>query len=257
MQETLRLRLVPVCEDHVPLLVELDSDPDVKRFVDGGKPSSIAEAERFVSSSIGHRWVALSRSTDEFVGWFGLVPSSATERELGYRLRRSHWGMGFATEGSVALRDYAFEVLGVDRVWAQTMSVNIASRRVLEGWAVVRSHVLRGLAGADRRQRSGRLGVRAVADRLERRSCHSDCSIGSAARAAQADIEWGGRQRGLGVAGSQRFAVRLAGRLFRVARMPTECRDLRPHVSPTRARLSARRCDGCERVCVDTPARFG
>ena len=132
MQETLRLRLVPVCEDHVPLLVELDSDPDVKRFVDGGKPSSIAEAERFVSSSIGHRWVAVSRSTDEFVGWFGLVPSSATERELGYRLRRSHWGMGFATEGSVALRDYAFEVLGVDRVWAQTMSVNIASRRVLE-----------------------------------------------------------------------------------------------------------------------------
>ena len=96
-----------------------------------------------------------------------------------------------------------------------------------------------------------------MADRLERRSCHSDCSIGSAARAAQADIEWGGRQQGLGVAGSQRFAVRLAGRLFRVARMPTECRDLRPHVSPTRARLSARRCDGCERVCVDTPARLG
>jgi RimJ/RimL family protein N-acetyltransferase len=54
------------------------------------------------------------------------------EVELGDRLRRSAWGMGYATEGSRALVDRAFAEPGVRRVYAETMAVNVASRRVLE-----------------------------------------------------------------------------------------------------------------------------
>jgi len=52
--------------------------------------------------------------------------------KLGYRLRRSAWGKGYATEGSRALIQRGFTELGVERVVASTMVVNIASRRVME-----------------------------------------------------------------------------------------------------------------------------
>jgi RimJ/RimL family protein N-acetyltransferase len=52
--------------------------------------------------------------------------------ELGYRLRKSAWGHGYATEGSRALIAKGFTEFGVRRVYATTMSVNTASRRVLE-----------------------------------------------------------------------------------------------------------------------------
>ena len=45
---------------------------------------------------------------------------------------RSAWGKGYATEGSRALIRKGFTELGVRRVWAQTMAVNLASRRVME-----------------------------------------------------------------------------------------------------------------------------
>ena len=54
------------------------------------------------------------------------------EVELGYRLRRSAWGKGYATEGSRALIHKGFTELGVRRVVARTMAVNTASRRVME-----------------------------------------------------------------------------------------------------------------------------
>ncbi|MGA8257214.1 MAG: GNAT family N-acetyltransferase, partial [Nocardioides sp.] len=52
--------------------------------------------------------------------------------ELGYRLRTAAWGRGYATEGSRALLAHAFDTVGLDRVWAETMAVNRGSRGVLE-----------------------------------------------------------------------------------------------------------------------------
>jgi len=59
----------------------------------------------------------------------GLDPSDV---ELGYRLLPSAWGRGLATEGARLLVRRAFADLGVHRVVATTMAVNVASRRVLE-----------------------------------------------------------------------------------------------------------------------------
>ena len=80
-------------------------------------------------------WAAIERSSGEFVGWFHFRPESddaPDHIELGYRLRRSAWGKGYATEGSRALIEKGFVELGVERVFAATMVVNVASRRVLE-----------------------------------------------------------------------------------------------------------------------------
>jgi RimJ/RimL family protein N-acetyltransferase len=132
---TERLRLRPIELADVDRLVTLDSDPEVMRYINGGAPTPRDEAERIVARSLGHRWLAFEPQDDDrdaFVGWFGLRPSAGRDRELGYRLRRACWGRGLATEGARALVDLAFTHLDTSRVWAQTMTVNTASRRVME-----------------------------------------------------------------------------------------------------------------------------
>ena len=125
-------------------LVSLDGDPEVMRLLTGGRPTprDVVEHELLPGLLEDYdrlapfgTWAAVERSTGEFIGWFALDPADGDERgevELGYRLRKSAWGKGYATEGSRALVDKAFAELGVQRVHADTMAVNTASRRVLE-----------------------------------------------------------------------------------------------------------------------------
>jgi RimJ/RimL family protein N-acetyltransferase len=141
--ETERLTLRPITMDDVEVLVELNADPDVMRFINGGLPVAREEIVEAVHEHLGHRWLAFEQSTDAVVGWFALVPTGNDERELGYRMHRSMWGKGYATEGSKALIDLAFTELGAPRVWAQTMTVNTRSRAVMErcGMRFVRTFV--------------------------------------------------------------------------------------------------------------------
>ena len=142
--ETERLVLRRFTGADVDYLFDLDSDPEVMRFLTGGKPTPrevirdetlpriLHYYERFAGFGF---WAAIERSTGDFLGWFEFRPqegSGTDEAELGYRLRRSAWGRGYATEGSRALIRKGFSELGVRRVVAETMAVNIASRRVME-----------------------------------------------------------------------------------------------------------------------------
>jgi RimJ/RimL family protein N-acetyltransferase len=142
--ETKRLVLRRFTEDDVYNLVELDSDPDVMHFINGGRPTPRREIESDVLPAFlayydrfaGYGfWAAIEKSTGRFVGWFHFRPANAAhpdEVELGYRLHRSAWGKGYATEGSRALIHKGFAEFGVQRVVAFTMVVNVASRRVME-----------------------------------------------------------------------------------------------------------------------------
>jgi RimJ/RimL family protein N-acetyltransferase len=127
-------------EDH---LVSLNSDPEVMRYITGGQPvpgrDEIRDEILPFNLAAYHRhpgfgtWAADDIRTDGFLGWFHLRPRRSDGRiDLGYRLRRSAWGKGYATEGSRALIDKGFNEHDIDRVVAETMTVNLASRRVLE-----------------------------------------------------------------------------------------------------------------------------
>lgn len=127
-----RLLLRPIELGDADTLVELDSDPQVMRYLTGGRPSTRIEVEATIAARLGARWMAYERSDGAFVGWFGAVPFGDDEYELGYRLRRAAWGRGLATEGTLALIDETFGRFGARRVIAQTMAVNVRSRRVME-----------------------------------------------------------------------------------------------------------------------------
>ncbi len=130
----------PADVDH---LVALDADPEVTRFLTGGRPTPRRTVVEEVLPRVLHRhpatgrpdfWVAEQRGTGEFLGWFEFrhLDDDGAGAELGYRLRHAAWGRGLATEGARALVADGFAGPLVQRVTASTMTVNTASRRVLE-----------------------------------------------------------------------------------------------------------------------------
>jgi RimJ/RimL family protein N-acetyltransferase len=129
---TPRLELRLVTPDDVDTLVELDSDPEVVRYITGGVATTRDAVAASIARRSGAQWMAYERSTRAFVGWFALDASPGGDYEIGYRLRRAAWGRGLATEGAQALITFAFDQLGARRVWAQTMAVNRRSRGVME-----------------------------------------------------------------------------------------------------------------------------
>ena len=140
-----RLLLRPFTADEADLLIELDSDPAVMRFLSGGEPTEPALVRELVLPSVlaGYeRWdgrfglfAAHEKDGGAFVGWFCLRPERdgpLDEVELGYRLRQDAWGKGYATEVAAALVDKAFSELDVQVVWGATMFLNRASQKVME-----------------------------------------------------------------------------------------------------------------------------
>ncbi len=151
--ETDRLVLRRFTAADADNLYHLDHDPAVMRFLSGGKPTPRAVIEdeilplyfqcyeRFAGFGF---WAAIEKSSETFLGWFEFRPpdgGSPDAVELGYRLRRAAWGKGYATEGARALIRKGFIDLGVQCVFAETMAVNSASRRVMEkaGLTLVRT----------------------------------------------------------------------------------------------------------------------
>ena len=141
--ESDRLVLRRFTRDDLESIVELDSDPEVKRYIDNGAPVDRTELAEMLEWWLGWYdriarygfWAAIEKSTGDFLGWFHLRPGDGAgplEPELGYRLRREAWGQGYATEGSKALSTRRSPSLASTRVYATTMAVNTASRRVME-----------------------------------------------------------------------------------------------------------------------------
>jgi|SRR5215472_1338040 len=156
-------------------LAALHGDPAVMRYIDDGRPvpRDVVAAEtlpailrEYGELPDGLGCFAATEKTGELpVGWFGLRPPSSIgltpetstgsaqatgtgldhaargTAELGYRLFPACWGRGYATEGAQALVRRGFTELRLDRVVATTMTVNTASRRVLEkaGLSLVRT----------------------------------------------------------------------------------------------------------------------
>lgn len=81
-------------------------------------------------------YAVVERSSREVMGYCGLFyfpdVGGQPEVEIGYRLVRSAWGRGYATEAAQAVRDYAFQKLGIKRLIAMIDPSNIASLRVAE-----------------------------------------------------------------------------------------------------------------------------
>jgi RimJ/RimL family protein N-acetyltransferase len=70
----------------------------------------------------------IEKSSGRWVGRRGpWHPDGWPEAEVGWGIAREHWGKGYAAEGAAAAMDYAFDVLGWDRVIHCIDPENLAS----------------------------------------------------------------------------------------------------------------------------------
>lgn len=135
--QTATLTLRPCCPGDRVDFIELERDPEVMHFLNGGAVDHERTDPKDVTflmprGTEPYVWTARRTVDGEFVGWFCLFPDSETLAEIGYRLRRKHWGQGLATQGAAALVDWGFRAAGYDRITACTLAVNQGSRRVME-----------------------------------------------------------------------------------------------------------------------------
>jgi RimJ/RimL family protein N-acetyltransferase len=150
--ETERLALRQFAESDADNLLALERDAEVMRHL-GRKPLADAEAcRRHIVSSVlpyydrpgGHGvWAVLEKTSGEFIGVCSLKPAldaryaagmgfAAGEVEIGFGLRHSSWGRGYATEVVRALVHRALGEMTAQSVVASVSVANAGSIRVLE-----------------------------------------------------------------------------------------------------------------------------
>jgi [ribosomal protein S5]-alanine N-acetyltransferase len=125
--------------EDLPLARSLWGDMEVSRFIGG--PFSEAQIQQRLSREIScmdansvQYWPVFSLADAEFAGCCGLRPYEPAERiyELGFHLRPSHWGKGFAMESARAVISRAQNSLEASALFAAHHPKNLASRKVIE-----------------------------------------------------------------------------------------------------------------------------
>lgn len=149
---TARLRLRPFNDLDEDALFALHCNVNVMRYWDAPPWSERVRAEQFVAAcreiaeaGTGAR-LAVDRVSDgTFIGWCSLTRWNPTHRSasMGYCFDDAVWGHGYATEAAKAVLQWAFDVLEVNRVQAETDTRNVASARVLEKLGFAREGTLR------------------------------------------------------------------------------------------------------------------
>jgi RimJ/RimL family protein N-acetyltransferase len=139
--ETDRLRLRSfILDDLDDYHAQIYSDPDVTRFLPGGKPRPKDRTQAVLEFSIQHGWEhgftlwALVRKVDSvFLGHCGLIYIHDTQVvELAYAIGKGFWGQGYTTEAAQASLRYGIETAHLDQIIALAEPENLASQRVMQ-----------------------------------------------------------------------------------------------------------------------------
>ena len=154
--ETTRLLLrQPNALDLEPF-VEIHEDPEVMRYMKVvGTTSGRVASWRLLALLIGHwhlrgygQWTVVERATEEIIGRVGLWnPEGWPGLEVGWVIRRSRWGNGYASEAARVAVDFAFTTVGADEVISVIRPDNARSIRVAEkiGETLLRTQVIDGV----------------------------------------------------------------------------------------------------------------
>lgn len=143
--ETDRILLREIVESDAEDLFELDSDPEVHKYL-GNNPTKHIQKSRDIIKDIRDqyerngigRWAVIDKTSGAFVGWSGLKYEDAPINDkdgyydIGYRFKQKYWGKGYASESARVSLAYGFETLKWDKICGAAQIKNIGSNKVLQ-----------------------------------------------------------------------------------------------------------------------------
>ncbi len=153
--EILRTERLVVCkltDQDAAFILELLNEPAFLRFIGDRGVRNIENAHAYLENGPFNSykvngfglWRVDLIQGREPVGMCGLLKRDGLQDiDIGYAYLARHWSKGYASEAAQAVRDYAFEVLGVNRLVAITDPLNVGSMHVLEKIGMKFDHKLR------------------------------------------------------------------------------------------------------------------
>ncbi len=140
--ETPRLRLRAFSERDKPVIAQLTTSPEVRRYLGGPTtdPTALAQLE---VATVGERagvFCIADRNTDVALGRCDIEHERRGEAELGYELVPAAWGRGLATEALTTFLDWVWRTHADESLIAVTQTANVPSCRLLDrlGFALER-----------------------------------------------------------------------------------------------------------------------
>jgi RimJ/RimL family protein N-acetyltransferase len=138
--ETPRLFLRKFAINDAPLILQLNSNSDIVRFVHEPVLETLSQTEKILEEIIlpqydlnMGRWAIHKKADGNFIGWCGLkLIQKSGINDLGYRLLKTEWGKGFATEAARETIHYGFTALKLPLITGKALPENVASINVLE-----------------------------------------------------------------------------------------------------------------------------
>jgi RimJ/RimL family protein N-acetyltransferase len=148
MSNTERLSFRLLNDGDAELFFDLDSDPEVMRFINGGRPSTLDDIHniyipRLISYTDPEKgwgmWGAFITESSDFAGWILVRPmhffSDNPEwenLELGWRFKRAYWGKGIATEAAVQVANTIANDYSVKKFSAIADENNLGSIKIMK-----------------------------------------------------------------------------------------------------------------------------
>ncbi|HET9988918.1 MAG TPA: GNAT family N-acetyltransferase [Kofleriaceae bacterium] len=141
MIETARLVLRDWREEDIPAFAAMCADPEVMRYFPKllGYDEASAMARRIRANLAREGWGLWAVEVTggaPFIGFVGLSKPEfrpdENDVEIGWRLARSAWGHGYATEAARAALAFGFDQLALSEIVSFTVPANVPSQRVME-----------------------------------------------------------------------------------------------------------------------------
>jgi len=146
--DSTRLSFRLLGQEDAQLLWELDQDPEVMHFINGGKPNSmetikdvcLPRMNAYTDASKGWGiWQVSDKSSQEYLGWVLVRPMdfftdkpNFVDLELGWRLFKKAWGKGYATEAAIAIQNAVASQTDIQYMSALAIEENTGSVGVMK-----------------------------------------------------------------------------------------------------------------------------
>lgn len=139
-------------EDAEDMYANWASDPEVTKFLTWPPHSSVDVTKSLLATWISRyedggyfNWVMEYKETGKVIGNISVIKldERIDAADMGYCMSRAYWGQGLMPEALIAVMDYLFDVVGLNRVAACHDANNPKSGRVMEKAGMKQEGILR------------------------------------------------------------------------------------------------------------------